>query len=79
METSNQEPPKEEPFQLGGCMFVVAGISGMIALVTGLSASMNTQGWGDVGSWIIFQIAMPVAVISLLIGLISRGIRPDKK
>ena len=71
-DNSNQEPTKNNGFPVSGCLLLVAGIAGMIALFSGITAASNTYGWGDVGSAIIFQVALPVTVLALIAGLISR-------
>lgn len=73
MDESNQEPPNDQRFPVSGCLFVVAGIAGMIALFSGITAALNTYGWGDVGSAIIFQVALPITILALIAGLISRA------
>ena len=72
-DNSNPEPKKNDGFPVSGCLFLVAGITGIIALFSGITAAANTQGWGDVGSAIIFQGALPVTVLALILGLISRS------
>jgi ABC-type dipeptide/oligopeptide/nickel transport system permease component len=71
-DNSNQEPNKNDGFPVSGCLFLVAGIAGMIALFSGITAASNTQGWGDVGSAVISQVALPVTILALIAGLISR-------
>lgn len=71
-DNSNKEPTKNNGFPVSGCLFLVAGVTGMIALFSGITAAANTQGWGDVGSAIIFQVALPVTILALIAGLISR-------
>jgi hypothetical protein len=73
MSNTGEEPPKEGGSNASGCFFIVALLFGMVALFAGLTASANTQGWGNVGSAVIFQLTFPITIICLIIGFIAKA------
>jgi tellurite resistance protein TehA-like permease len=78
MSNTGEEPPKEKGSQTSSCMFVAALPFGLVALITGLSTSANTQGWGNIGIAIIFQVTFFITAICLIIGLIARSANSSK-
>ena len=78
MSNTNEQPPKDKGSQTSSCMFIAALPFGLVALLTGLASSANTQGWGNIGIAIIFQFTFFITAICLIIGLIARSSKDSK-